>query len=99
MNTSLTPASERVVIAAPMSYAGSASRIWKLARLTETPWRIPLTVTATVLVALAWVAVTGWYVIFGLLLVPYRIVRRGSRKRKREALMHRETLARLSPPD
>lgn len=34
-----------------------------------------------------------WYLLFGLLLVPYRIIRRGQRKRRREELRHREMLA------
>jgi hypothetical protein len=30
---------------------------------------------------------------FGLLVVPYRLIRRGSRKRKRQGYQHREMLA------
>lgn len=87
-------ASEKVVIAAPLSFAGSASRIWKLTKLSaETPYRIALGVCAVFLIVLAWTFVLAWYLIFGLLLVPYRLIRRGQRKRKREALMHRETLS------
>jgi hypothetical protein len=37
--------------------------------------------------------VACWYVIFGLLVVPYRLLRRGSRKRKKTAMQHREGLA------
>jgi hypothetical protein len=86
--------SEKVVVAAPLSYAGSAARIWKLTGLTENVGgRIALGVAAIILVLVAWVFVTGWYLIFGLLLVPYRLIRRGSRKRKREALQHREMMA------
>jgi Flp pilus assembly protein TadB len=86
--------SEKVVISAPLSYAGSAARIWKLTGLTEsTGARIALGVAAVILILGAWCFVTAWYVVFGLLLVPYRLIRRGSRKRKREALQHRETLA------
>ncbi len=86
--------SEKVVVSAPLSYAGSAARIWKLTGLTEHPaGRIGLGVLALILIALAWSFVTTWYLTFGLLLVPYRMIRRGSRTRKRQALQHRELLS------
>lgn len=77
--------SERVVIQAPMSYTGSARRIWRVGPR----WLVPLLVVA---IAATWLVVTGWYLIFGVLLVPYRLIRRGSRKNKREQLRHREIL-------
>lgn len=87
------PKSERIVVAAPMSYAGSAQRVWKLTRITENVWlRAVLGALAVVLVALAWVVVTLWYVLFSLLLLPYRLIRRGQRKRKVDAARHREML-------
>jgi|GEM_PF-3980733 hypothetical protein len=90
-------ASEDVIINAPMSYAGSAQRIMRLRRLAHARWAVALlTILAVTLVLTAWVVVTGWYVIsFGLLwivTVPYRLLRRGSRKRKAEALRHRELM-------
>jgi hypothetical protein len=86
--------SEKVVIAAPMSLAGSAARIWKLVRLRPEPAaRIALGAVAILLIGLAWTLVLTWYLVFGLLLVPYRLIRRGSRRRKREALQHREMTA------
>jgi hypothetical protein len=88
--------SEKVVIAAPLSYAGSAARIWKLTGITENvAGRIALGLAAIILISGAWCLVTAWYLVFGLLLVPYRLIRRGSRKRKREALQHREMMAAL----
>lgn len=86
--------SEKIVVAAPMSFAGSSIRIWKLTRLSDqTPARIGLGTLAVLLIALAWVLVLAWYMTWGLLLVPYRFIRRGSRKRKREALQHREMMS------
>jgi hypothetical protein len=86
--------SEKVVVSAPLSYAGSAARIWKLTGLTENvPGRIALALAAIILIVGAWCFVTAWYLVFGLLLVPYRLIRRGSRQRKREALQHREMMA------
>ena len=86
--------SEKVVVAAPMSLAGSAARIWKLTGMHDNPAaRIGLGAVAIFLILCAWTVVLSWYVMFGLLLVPYRLIRRGQRKSKRQALMHREQLA------
>lgn len=87
-------ASEKVVVAAPLSFAGSAARIWKLTGITsQAPARVGLGVLAILLILVAWVIVLAWYLVWGIFLVPYRLIRRGSRKRKREALQHREQLA------
>jgi hypothetical protein len=87
-------ASEQVVIAAPFSLAGSAERIWPLTRRTTHPYkRAALIVLTVTLIALVWAGICVWYLMWGLFLVPYRLIRRGQRKRQREALQHRETLA------
>ena len=39
-----------------------------------------------------WTLIVGWYLVFGIFLIPYRLLRRGARKRKAEALRHREML-------
>ena len=94
--------SEQVVVSAPMSFAGSARRIagplWSRAgaaiKVLLGWWLVP------VLVVCAWTLVAGWYLLFGIFVVPYRLVRRGSRKRKRDEARHREMLdaqARKSP--
>ena len=92
-------ASEDIIINAPMSFAGSAQRIMRLRRIGSAGWAVGLlTVAAIVLVAVAWLVVLVWYVVvfglLGLLAIPYRLLRRGSRKRKAEALRHRELLER-----
>jgi hypothetical protein len=100
-------ASERVIINAPMSFAGSAQRSWRLLGwltdntggnvwLRRLVWA-PFVVVPFVL-APWWAAVALWYVSFGLLLVPYRLLRRGARKRKAEALRHRELLDAIQQP-
>jgi hypothetical protein len=88
-------ASERVIINAPMSFAGAAQRAWRIGEKSggKRIGLVPLVIVPLLLVW--WTAVLLWYVIFGLLLVPYRLLRRGARKRKAEALRHRETLAAL----
>lgn len=40
----------------------------------------------------AWAFDLLWYMLFGILLVPYRLIRRSDRNRKRDALQHREML-------
>lgn len=92
--------SEDVIINSPMSFAGAAQRGWRLRRreaLPGPPWvsRISMTLVAVVVILLWWAAVVCWYLLFGLLLVPYRLLRRGARKRRQEALRHRETMAAL----
>jgi hypothetical protein len=88
--------SEEIVIASPFSYAGSTERIWKMTRrdvAQDNPWaKVGLITVAVLLVAGAWLAVTGWYMIWGLVVVPYRLIRRGQRKRKLDAARHRELL-------
>jgi thiosulfate reductase cytochrome b subunit len=92
--------SEKVVIAAPLSYAGSAARIWRLTGVVANPFaRMGLGVAALILIASAWVFVTTWYLFFGLFLVPYRLLRRGQRKRKRESLQHRELISAIQTRD
>jgi hypothetical protein len=86
-------ASEDVIINAPLSYAGSAQRIMRLRRRAQAGAPLAaLTASAVALVIVAWVFVTAWYLLWGIWLVPYRLLRRGARKRKVEALRHRELM-------
>lgn len=92
-------ASERVVLAAPMSFSGSLARIsgLGLTRRTANPYgRAALILLVVSLVTVAWVSILVWYMLFGLLLVPYRLIRRSQRKEQRDALMHREQLAAIA---
>ena len=84
--------SEQMVVQSPMSYTGSAKRIWRMTDinpLVRWLFAIPAAVGFS---AVAWTLVTGWYLLFGLFLAPYRLLRRGSRKRKRDEQRHREML-------
>lgn len=86
-------ASEQVVVQAPMSFTGSARRLWRMTRSAPTwlNWAL-LYWLALFLILGAWMAIAVWYATFNVLLVPYRLLRRGSRKRKRDELRHREIL-------
>jgi hypothetical protein len=97
MSTSPRPpvrlASEDVIINAPMSYAGSAQRIFRIRRRGQGGSQLAaLTALAIVLILMVWMFVTVWYLLWGLWLVPYRLLRRGARKRKADALRHRELM-------
>jgi hypothetical protein len=89
-------ASEDIVVSAPMSYAGSAQRIMRLRRRANDRRELAaITTLAGTLVLIAWAVITVWYLTWGILLVPYRVTRRGARKRKVEALRHRELMEAL----
>ena len=89
-------ASEKVVISAPFSFAGSAQRIWKMTNVDNPFLKFILALIAIVFIMFAWMFVACWYfvmyVLFGILFIPWRLLRRGSRKRKQERLRHREVL-------
>jgi len=88
-------ASERVIVAAPASFAGSAGRIWRITR-GRSGWAATGLVTLAVLaIAVAWAVVLCWYALWGIWLIPWRILRRGQRKRKLATLRHRETMTAL----
>ena len=79
-----------------MSYSGSAQRIMRIRRRARSETeRTVWTAVAVSTVVFVWLLVTVWYLMWGVLLVPYRLYRRGERKRKADALRHRELLAAL----
>ena len=85
-----------MVIAAPMSFAGSAQRLAKLPGSVASPYlRAIVWALTIVLIMTVWMFVLAWYLTWGLLLVPYRIIRRGQRKQKMERLRHREMIERI----
>jgi hypothetical protein len=89
--------SESVVISAPMSFNGSALRIFKLTNVNNLLLKWLLLVPLCLfLICMVWVVVVFWYFMFGLLLVPYRLIRRSSRKNKRDKLRHRELIELIS---
>ena len=88
-------ASERVIVSAPMSFTGSTERIWRITEKDYDKWLYWLLVvpaTALLLVAV-WSIILCWYLLFGILLIPYRLLRRSQRKSRKEELRHRELLA------
>lgn len=97
--------SEDIIINAPMSFAGAWQRTMRRRRYLRLPFgpawmrALPMTlVVCPVVLVTWWAAVAVWYVCFGVLLVPYRMLRRGTRKRKAEAARHREILSAIRDP-
>lgn len=84
--------SEKVVVSAPMSFSGSAARTWKITTVDNLWLKLLLIPLAIALICIIWFMVVLWYMLFGLWVVPYRLIRRGSRKNKRDQLRHRELL-------
>lgn len=91
------PKSDGVVISAPMSFTGSAQRIFKITEVDNQLIKWLLLVPIAILLTLtAWSFVLIWYIIFGIWLIPYRLIRRSQRKAKRDRLRHRELLDQLN---
>lgn len=91
-------ASEKVVVSAPTSFSGSAARIWKMTDSENVALKWLLLVPiALCLIFMAWSLVAIWYVIifglFGIFVIPFRLLTRSGRNRKRNKLQHRELLA------
>jgi len=90
----MSPDKKVDVVAAPMSFAGAFGRTMNLFwngrdrayRLAVGWWAVYFTLAAW------WSCIFVWYIIFGIFLIPYRLIRRGSRKRKIEARRHDEML-------
>ncbi len=85
-------------IAAPLSYVGSAQRIW---RISHNEPRAALVPVAIFLITCAWVFVTWWYFlifgVFGIFVIPFRLITRGQRRRLRQSeRQHREMMAMLN---
>ncbi len=79
-----------------MSFAGSAGRIAKLPAAVGNPFLKAVAWTVAIsLIMFAWTMIFCWYMMWGLWLVPYRVIRRGQRKRKLEARRHAEIVSRL----
>ena len=89
--------SENIIIQSPFSAVGSARRVWLLTKVGPA-WLKVLTVpVALMLAASCFVAFGTWTLISttlgAIVVIPWRLIRRGSRKRKVEAKRHAEMLA------
>jgi uncharacterized membrane-anchored protein len=80
-----------------LSFTGSAQRIFKITDIENQSlkWLLLIPI-ATMLALTAWAFVLIWYIIFGIWLIPYRLIRRSQRKAKRDRLRHQELLDAVS---
>ena len=89
-------ASEKVVVSAPLSFSGSAQRIWKITDVENPIAKFVLSLLAITLIMGAWMFVLCWYfvmyVLFGVFFLIFRLFTRSRRKSKQDKLRHREVL-------
>lgn len=94
MKSSTKLQSENVIIESPMSYTGVTKRLWPLTGRSNNKYVKWFVLVPCVLVLLyfAYSIITLWYVVFGILLIPFRMSRRRRIKRQVEDARHREML-------
>jgi uncharacterized membrane-anchored protein len=96
-------ASESVVVAAPMSLAGSTARVRNVVERIHggVAKKVSLISALILVLVMWWMLILCWYLFFGLWLVPYRLFRRGQRKRDVAILRHREFMIAMAtrPPE
>ena len=89
-------ASEKVVVSAPLSFSGSAQRIWKITEVENPIAEFALSLLAITLIIGTWMFVLCWYfmvyVLFGVFFFIFRLFTRGRRKSQQDKLRHREVL-------
>lgn len=87
--------SERIIIDSPMSFTGSAKRIWRLSDNPTVKYLVLLPI-----IAFVWCIVLCWYmvlyVLLGIIFIPWRLLRRSQRKNKQRKLQYRELLDAIS---
>lgn len=93
--------SEDIVIESPMSFTGATKRIWRVMEFKGNVWVKWLVIFPAVVLTLYFVYsfIFVWYLVFGLFLVPFRLLRRSSRKKQVTAAQHRELMTALSNRD
>jgi Flp pilus assembly protein TadB len=91
-----TLGSEEIILDAPMSFTGMTKRTLRFSsrHASQKWWSKTLAVTGLVLwFTLAYATILCWYAIFGLLLVPFRLIRRSQRRDEQRRRQHAELLA------
>lgn len=90
--------SENVIIESPMSFTGATKRIWPLLGRSDNKYVKWLVLFPTILITLyiVYVIILCWYCVFGIFLIPFRVMRRGQRRKKQQELQHRELMQALA---
>ncbi|MYG71922.1 MAG: hypothetical protein F4197_05510 [Acidimicrobiia bacterium] len=87
--------SEQVIMESPLSFTGSAKRIIPAVygKMPRRPWAIPVApVVVALVISVVWGGVFFWYLVWGVLLIPFRLFRRLQLKSEVDELRHREML-------
>jgi hypothetical protein len=70
-------ASEKVIVSAPLSFSGSAQRIWKITDVENPIAKFALALIAITLIMCAWMFVLCWYfvmyILFGVFFFIFRL--------------------------
>ncbi len=89
-------ASEKVIVSAPLSFSGSAQRIWKITNVENPITKLALALIAVPLIMGVWMFVLFWYfvmyVLFGVFFFIFRLFTRSRRRSRQDKLRHREVL-------
>jgi hypothetical protein len=91
-----TIGSEDVILDAPMSFTGITKRTLRFSRRHPRDywWSETLAVTGLALwLTVMYAVILYWYCIFGIWLVPYRLIRRSQRRDVQRRRQHAELLA------
>lgn len=87
--------SEQVILESPLSFIGSAKRIIPAVyrKMPRRPWVVPVApLVVALLISVVWIGVFFWYLVWGVLLIPFRLFRRLQLKSEVDELRHREML-------
>lgn len=76
--------STQMVLSAPMSFVGAGARMRRLFKRLSWKKKLLAYVPFVMILTLWWTFIMSWYVVFGMLVVPYRLFRRGHRRRRME---------------
>lgn len=71
------------IVSSPLSFSGSARRLWRPVSRASSPaakWGIGALVVLALM--LVWTFILAWYLLWGIFLVPWRLIRRGQRRDK-----------------
>ncbi|WP_419929164.1 hypothetical protein [Candidatus Poriferisocius sp.] len=94
--------SEQVIMESPLSFTGSAKRIIPAVygKMPRRRWAVPVApVVVALVISVVWVGVFFWYLVWGVLLIPFRLFRRLQLKSEVDELRHREMLDAIRDSD
>lgn len=74
---------EKPIVSSPLSFSGSARRLWRpVTRASSPAGKIGLGTLVVLALLFVWTFIACWYLFWGLLVVPWRLIRRGQRRDK-----------------